>query len=362
MLKFIVCIIVIEVFSIGDCSFNSEIGFSRDVVSPSFVQEGDTIIEEFGVLKDWDMLYGSYLNCKVKSGSPDGRSLIFIPENFHLTPSNLKTTIQIDIPFDCKSGTTFAGMLIDCTPEMMPENKLMHSDIVSYVISDSLSPEMCGDPHLAQVVRGKDEEGNSVNQTICYDFYGKSGDSFELLSDKYLGVSIISSLRDDYYIGSIIIKTIYGSIEVTTKDVKGPNGYYKTWFDKKRTRLIDDSAYKIDIIVRNSITIIIRRDSRKLKLFLLKIKQFFGKSYLNINIQETSDRLGLMDKYHGGLLSLVFSNDYKFYEPVQDTNQATVLINDRIVKSFRKFKDNNSCYMLKIEDILFPRNIDVIKI
>lgn len=53
------------------------------------------------------------------------------------------------------------------------------------------------DPHFRQTVIGKDENDKTVQNTICYDLIGKSGDKFQLISDKVQSKS--SLLLGDKY-------------------------------------------------------------------------------------------------------------------------------------------------------------------
>lgn len=151
------------------------------------------------------------------------------------------------------------------------------------------------------------------------------------------------------------------AILISTQSITGPDNFSKLWGQKFNEKLKLYSSVTVNIISRISLTIQIIGKSRNIKLNIAKVKQSFGKSYLDVNVYETKDKLVSLDEHHSGLLALVYKNDYKFYEPVQNTEISTIAINGVFQTVHRKPIGSNRCYAIQLDRILFPRKFQAVK-
>lgn len=44
---------------------------------------------------------------------------------------------------------------------------------------------VCDDPHFSQIVIGTDEDGKLLRKRICYNTFGRAGEKYELIYDKF---------------------------------------------------------------------------------------------------------------------------------------------------------------------------------
>ncbi|CAD5121188.1 DgyrCDS9723 [Dimorphilus gyrociliatus] len=223
------------------------------------------------------------------------------------------------------------------------------------------------DPHLTQLVKGMDESSSRVRKNICYDLYGNAGDQFEIISDRILESAVVLELRDDFYIGKVLLQTPLGFLNITTSSIFVPPRRRFRWQVAEDFSLNNQrNSFKIDFEIRDEYVMIgIKRGERSLNVRVLKVHQNIGKNYLNIMIDQSTSKGQELDKYHGGLFGEISNKQYRFYDPVQkDEHTAVVKINNRLVKSIfreRNFNEDQTCYFMNMNDILYPKSIEMFK-
>ncbi|CAD5121187.1 DgyrCDS9722 [Dimorphilus gyrociliatus] len=301
-------------------------------------------------------------------------------------PSQLTTKTQFNIPgspnFGIKSHPfilTLAGRVVrvkfQAGNDNACENKVYSLKVqckqqeitinfptIKVIVTNTKDSSMCNDPHLNQKVKGIDEDGRNVTRNICYDVYGTEGDQMELISDAILGTSIVVELRDDYFIGKVFFSSKLGLLNVTTTAISN-RGQKITHWGKEDLYVIGEITTHVQAVLKLSLDnlIIEYNDGKRCQsIRIVRIQQTFGKSYLNVLIEKSTNKDGVFDKHHGGIFGSIANQQYQFCYPVQGEENVTVVkINGRFVKAFLKDKpdQDHQCYLISIQDLLFPKHV-----
>ncbi|CAD5120597.1 DgyrCDS9159 [Dimorphilus gyrociliatus] len=365
--------------SIALCVFISlhvcygKIGFHEEM---SMGFEGTSQDVKFGLIGAWDTHYGNQVQCILtcrdpnevvstiepaeKPGSPNPD--FSLSENFPwtvtLTPGSPVVTFTInyiqdnisDRP-DCRENIYFHAACVRIVNNNEDQITVDPCDHISQVKDLA---KMCDDPHIIQRVSGLNENGLETQENICYDLFGKAGDVFELITDEKLDVSVMCKLRDDFYIGAIRIHTPLGVIYATSEEISCLGHFKRSWKDVQRVTLGSDPSLLMEL--DKTLTVHVHGSSRKIAIQVQRTVQEYGKSYLNVLVSETSQPGQLLDQHHGGLFGFTANNKYEFMKPVQDDiNAASVKVNGRVVKAFKKASmGTQNCYTLTLDDIVYP--------
>lgn len=222
------------------------------------------------------------------------------------------------------------------------------------------NPGACRDPHLTQKVRGIDEDGNVVVKNICYDLYGNAGDQFELITDNILKTRLTFELRDDFYIGKVFYETRYGFFNITTRSLRSRNEIIN-WGAEDTYIIGDIENYPFASVEQThyATSIAYVDEDRSQVISISKVKQEYGKSYLNVMVDKSQSIDGVLDPHHGGLFGYIASQDFEFFEPIQGSDATVFKVNGRFIKVFVKFSPDQKeqCYSMSLEDIIYPKNV-----
>jgi len=271
-------------------------------------------------------------------------------------PESVEFTVQTKPDFVFDDGEiVHVHAVCYTTPEPSPFSAIFINNCnYKLIIGDTTIAE---DPHFIQNVIGKNENGETVTDNICYDLTGTAGDVFELLTDDLLDVSVYCQLRDDYYMGQIRIKTPIGLFKADTNYVSFEGQFQRGWNDVEKFEMGRDPMIAVELI-NEAATLSYMKNNRKMAVRVERVYQSGrGKSYLNFFVEETSDQGVVFDRHHGGLFGYAANNKYQFSLPVQkDGKMVDVSINNRKVNAYHQSSPvgNSKCYLLNLDDVIAP--------
>ncbi|CAD5121184.1 DgyrCDS9718 [Dimorphilus gyrociliatus] len=294
--------------------------------------------------------------------------------NTHAVIQTNPKIFNVGDAFDMEAElTTFADSLLcsDYSYEffIICEDSLEEELLVSRIkvfVKDQLV--ICRDPHFSQSVEGTDDNFGKVKNIICYDLYGKSLEKYEIISDLELGGSVQIELRDDYYIGRVILSSKLGKVAINTTHVSLPSNEIIDW-NNSQSITIKDSDPNWRLFVRlngKDISIEYENGIRKLNFGVFRIKQEYGESFLNVKIDKSTAKDGIFDKLHGGIFGEISKKQYQFFEPVQANGKGVtaVKVDGRIVKSSQHgmgLKADDKCISISLGELLYPKTIEMFK-
>ncbi|CAD5121189.1 DgyrCDS9724 [Dimorphilus gyrociliatus] len=301
------------------------------------------------------------VHCLLHMQSEFGLRVLILQENLFFSPNNKAIEISVlalqnSIPCDSVEAT----ILIDCDNDY--QNTFNRKTAKIHIEDQSAGGKVCNDPHLMQNVRVFDEMSSNQTKAVCYDLYGKSGDQFEILSDKILNTSVIIHLRDDYYIGKVFVQGPFGVVEINTAYIETSSKSKFSWNNLKNFTL-DKEHGPMLAINSNKNAINVKYDSgfRILSVLIVKIKEEYGKEHLNLLMSREMGQDNVFDQFHGGIFGEIANKQYTFYRPVQENeSHAAVMINGRYVKSWirkQEFNQKEKCFTLTLKDLLFPKSV-----
>lgn len=139
-------------------------------------------------------------------------------------------------------------------------------------------------------------------QYICYDLYGRQGDQFLLYKDISTKISLSGKLRDDYYFGSVELKSSYANITIQASPI---------W--SIRT-IFNNDLIKIEALNDDEIQIIIKKQIPTI-LIIEKAKNIAGLFYLNVHINQMDEKTssGLFGMQKGKINLKTFSRFVFFF-------------------------------------------------
>ncbi|CAD5126631.1 DgyrCDS14715 [Dimorphilus gyrociliatus] len=132
---------------------------------------------------------------------------------------------------------------------------------------------------------------------------------------------------------------------------------YQDWHSTKKPIQIGD--FTVTLAPENNIFVvgIKKQNHSKSEFFSVKkSKKLVVGEFLDIIIQTQ-----LANKKNGGLLGIVYQKNFHFFKNVQDSENnmaSSVIVNDRLVHSKIVKRYNNDCWLLDVNDILFPENLN----
>lgn len=214
------------------------------------------------------------------------------------------------------------------------------------------------DPHFMQTIY---DEASKQTKTICYDVEGESGDVIEILTENATETVIKGELFDGHYMHLIKITYMDGNLLSTTDGTKFHDGLFIDWSDETETRFLDRDTYRLKY---NGISLNI------------ELKNFdIGRKNLNITIKRSYHTVTgyfmdisvhNLDNYNGfgGLLGRIGNNKFRFYgqahdgEDMLDSTRIAVEVNEEIMYATLQAKGHLQCFLLDVEDALFPSTLD----
>lgn len=152
-------------------------------------------------------------------------------------------------------------------------------------------------------------------------------------------------------------------MHIDTNSVSIPNKNVKAWNENINLELIkDDNLLRVKKMSQhNEMSIKLSNGKRHFGLAIERIEQKYGKYYLNVKVERSTEGNGQLDKNHGGLLGDISNKQYVFYNQIQkETAKAAIRINKNLIKSWIKQTSsalNEVCFMVDLKDLLYPKNI-----
>ncbi|CAD5120014.1 DgyrCDS8597 [Dimorphilus gyrociliatus] len=222
-----------------------------------------------------------------------------------------------------------------------------------------------GDPHFTQIV--SDELAES-KKYVCYDIAGKAGDIINIFQKTFNGdISVLGVLKDDYYMHKISISFLSKNLSTTTDEIYLSDGRILNWEQLESYKSFPFGKHFITF-AKNYIKILVESDEVNdpfLSIILKRSHHPITGYYLDVIIH------GINGNYHGmdGLIGRIGNNKFKFYEPVQKTNniwnnesnpsKVAVEINGLLKPGRIEKREGFDCWLLNTKDLLYPYSLNV---
>ncbi|CAD5126818.1 DgyrCDS14851 [Dimorphilus gyrociliatus] len=275
-----------------------------------------------------------------------------------------KVTIDVSGPFTLdsqivqiiatKTGSSdFAFVKATC--EVASKSFINYIPIYFASGSTDLWVSATGDPHFEQVVN---DISTLEKKHICYDVTGTTGDYIYIAGFSMKGIKIFGQLKDDYYMHKIVVQTPFGNMSFSIDSFTLDNKKTFAWNHSLQNLLLATDQFKYHIKNSKMIVITERRSSFSIKI--QKSTHGLGEFHLDVSFKTVPEDYPQMT----GLLGDVGKKHFTFYSMIQSNRDESefksvaVIVNNNLIRGrLQNRKDQISCWLMDINDILKPFKI-----
>lgn len=181
---------------------------------------------------------------------------------------------------------------------------------------------------------------------LCFDLFGKSGDTFALLNDTAAGWSVAATLLDDFYFHTVIVRSRSSSVVVNVNGVKQSSLIFG---GEEGALTIGDILMVYDKTTK-SITIQTGEYPDDLEVEVRLGSHAFGVKHLDVGIPDRK-----LTEHVGGILGHVKRNYQNVHEPVQNGQRVGVVVmRNKPFEALLTYRGDVKCWFVKTEIALYP--------
>ncbi|CAD5114611.1 DgyrCDS3692 [Dimorphilus gyrociliatus] len=200
------------------------------------------------------------------------------------------------------------------------------------IVCDIESSSLKQDPHIRHYIR---EDG----KYICYDFSGETRQKFVLFKDLISNIIIAGQLRDDDYLGNIIVQSTFFNYTIMAD---------RPWSFKGNIYL--DDRLSIKILNINTVIVTIKRKAQSV-FVITKHRNIANSQYLNVQASELdSDKVT-------GIMGDMLKKKMIFFEGIQVYSKGAINIEGKTFDARLIEREKSSCWLLKAEAAFYPKRL-----
>jgi len=280
---------------------------------------------------------GTYETATLFAGT--SREVTITRANVFLTDEDCKKSDQLNLCVSVKAVSEAVGSgTVLSYEDNNPTNDMtcMRLKCVTSNIQD--------DPHI---IVWPDTPGL---KPLCFDLFGKSGDTFALLNDTAAGWSVTATLLDDFYFHTV---TVRSSSSVVVVDVHGVKQSSLVFGGEEGALSIGDILMVYDKVTK-SITLQTGEYPDDLEVEVKLGRHAFGVKHLDVGIPDRK-----LTEHVGGILGHVKRNYQNVHEPVQNGQRVgMVVMRNRPFEALLTYRGDVKCWFVKTETALYPAKTD----